>query len=111
MDLVCHLEVYLRRTKYLRTSNSLFIFTIRPHTAAARGTLARWIADIISSTDQRGTGGSVRLASSSKALAGNLALDSVLEAGEWSRTSTFFRFYNKTVRTFTEVVLEQGEEP
>ena len=71
--------------------------------------MARWISDVISSRGQQGTGGSVRSASSSKALARDLALDSVLEAGEWSRTSTFFRFYNKTVRTFTEVVLEKEE--
>ena len=110
MDPVHHLEAYLRRTRSLRTSNSLFITTIKPHTATASRTLARWISDLITSSGQQGKGGSVRLASSSKALAKNLTLDSVLEAGEWSRSSTFFRFYNKTVKTFTEAVLEKEDE-
>ena len=66
------------------------------------------ISEVISSSGQKGRGGSVRSASSSKALAKNLTLDLVLEAGEWSRSSTFFCFYNKTVKSFTEVVLEEG---
>ena len=85
------------------------MITIRPHSAATRRTIARWIAELIASTGQTGTGGSVRSGGSSKALAGDLDLDSIIEAGEWSRESTFFRFYNRATKTFSQAVLE-GEE-
>ena len=66
---VCHLEVYLSQTRGLRTSDSLFMTTRKPHAAAARGTLARWLAEVITSSDQRGAGRSVRSVGSSKVLA------------------------------------------
>ena len=107
LDPICHLEVYLGRTWGLRTSDSLFVTTIKPHAAAAKKTLARWIAELITSSGQRGTGGSVRSVWSSKALAQDLSLESLIEAGEWSRESTFFQFHNRVTKTFTHAVLEE----
>ena len=50
LDPVRHLEIYVRRTKSLRTSTSLFVITRKPYSAAARGTLARWLTEVISAS-------------------------------------------------------------
>ena len=76
------------------------------HGGAAKSTLSRCISDIISSSNQSGKGGSCRSASSSKALTSNLTLESLLEAGEWYRESTFLKFYNKSSITYNRAMLE-----
>ena len=106
LDPVTHIKTYISRTRSVRASNRLFVITTKPFTSASRGTLSRWIADIISSSGQAGKGGSCRSAGPSKVNNSHLSLESILEAGEWSRQTTFFRFYCKTSKTFARTVLE-----
>ena len=110
LDPVRHLEIYVRRTKGLRTSNSLFVITRKPYSAVARGTLARWLTEVISASGQKGTGRSVRSVGSSKAMAREIPLDSILEAGDWSRQNTFLRFYYKMEKTYDRVILEENAQ-
>ena len=55
---------------------------------------------------QAGSGGSVRSASTSYAVARGASLETVLQAGDWARASTFRKFYFKAVPlSFHDLVL------
>ena len=106
LDPVCCLKEYIERTKKIRSSNQLFIIINKPHSAASKETIARRLSQVIAHSGQHGTGGSVRSAVTSKAVRGNVSEQSILQAGEWSRYSTFQRFYNKIEPDFAETVPE-----
>ena len=93
LDPVMHIKTYISRTRAVRASKRLFVITMKPFTLAARGTLSRWISDIISSSGQARKGGSYRSVGLSKVNMSHLLLESILEASEWSRLTTFFKFY------------------
>ena len=97
IDPVHYVKAYLKRTKLIRKSESFFVTHKSPHGSASVTTIARWLAQVISQSGQKGTGGSVRSGSSSYALARGASLEAVLEAGDWSRVSTFKKFYYKPV--------------
>ena len=65
-------------------SKKLFMITVELHTATAKGTLSRWMVDIIASSNQSGLGGSCRSAGPSKAISSSLSLslETILEAEE-----------------------------
>ena len=88
IDPVYYLKTYIERTRTLRRSEQLFVTHNAPHKAASVASIARWIAQVISFSGQTGTGGSVRSASSSYALAKGASLEAVLDAGDWSRVAT-----------------------
>ena len=61
---------------------------------------------MIGLSGQKGTGGSVRSGSSSYALSKGASIATVLEAGDWSRISTFKKHYYKPVPlSYSEHVL------
>ena len=91
------MKTYINRTKQIRKSEQLFVTHNAPHKAASVSTIARWIAQVIAFSGQKGTGGSVRSVSSSYALAKGTSLEAVLCAGDWSRVATFKKFYYKPV--------------
>ena len=93
IDPVYYIKTYLERTKSIRKSEQLFVTHNAPHKAASVTSIARWIAQVISHSGQKGSGGSVRSVSTSYALAKGASLESVLEAGDWARVSTFKKFY------------------
>ena len=94
---VFYVKSYIRRTETLRSSEQLFIITRAPHTPASGATLSSWLRKVIQQSGQLGSGGSVRSASTSRALGRGVTLDLVLNAGDWARVSTFKRFYLKSV--------------
>ena len=94
---VAHLQTYLSRTKSLRQSDSLFVTLNKPHKEAAVATIASWVKSVISQSGQSGTGGSVRSVATSSAFCRGVSLEKILKAGDWSRVSTFKRFYYKSV--------------
>ena len=95
LDPVACVKEYLKRTKPLRQTDSLFVTLMSPHKAASTSCLASWIVKVIEQSGQKGSGGSVRSMSTSKAIAQGASIESVLEAGDWVRESTFRRFYYK----------------
>ena len=106
IDPVYYVKAYLKRTKLIRKSDKLFVTHNAPHKDASTSTITRWIAKVISQSGQHGSGGSVRSGSSSYALARGASIETVLEAGDWSRVSTFKKFYFKPVPlTYMEHVL------
>ena len=60
-------------------------------------TLLHWLKSVISQSGQHGSGGSVRSVTTSTAIGVGVTIEKVLEAGDWSRASTFRNFYYKSV--------------
>ena len=106
IDPVYYVKCYLKKTKNIRQSDQLLVTHNFPHKAASVTTISRWIAQVIGLSGQQGTGGSARSGSSSYAMARGATLGAVLEAGDWSRVSTFKNHYYKPVAmSFVDHVL------
>ena len=97
IDPVYHLKCYIERTSSIRKSDDLFITHNAPHGQATVITIARWIAQVISMWGQTGSGGSTRSVSTSYALAKGASLADILDAGNWTRETTFKKFYYQPV--------------
>ena len=98
----CIIE-YLEDTHSLRKNPStgqLFISYIKPHTPVSKQTLCRWVKEFLSESGIKGfKTHSTRSAASSKALAKGVVLSDILSKGNWSRASTFTKFYKKPIVT------------
>ena len=94
---VFYIKTYLKRTASLRSSDSLFVTTTKPHDAATISTLLRWLKTVISQSGQQGSGGSVRSVTTSTAVGIGVTMEKILKAGDWSRATTFRNFYYKPV--------------
>ena len=94
---VFYIKTYLRRTSSLRSSDSLFVTTTKPHDAATISTILRWLKTVISQSGQHGSGGSVRSVTTSTAVGTGVTMEKILKAGDWSRATTFRNFYYKPV--------------
>ncbi|KAI8514896.1 Kinetochore-associated protein 1 [Branchiostoma belcheri] len=109
-----YLKEYLRRTSSLRKEGGgeqkLFISFSRPHRPVGSATLARWVKSVL------GTAGvdtatfsahSTRGASTSAATAAGVSLHSIMNAADWSRESTFLKYYRRdnNQHTFGQAVL------
>lgn len=98
---VTHLEVYLKRTRSLRGEiDKLFITSRKPFRAATRDTTSRWVKDILRAsginTELFGAG-STRAAAASKIKQQGANIEDIIKLAGWSRSSTFAKFYAKTV--------------
>ena len=93
LDPVSHMKEYVARTQPLRKTEVLFVTLTKPHTAAKRTTLASWLKQAIALSGQWGSAGSTRSVSTSTALNRGVSLEEVLEAADWTRSSTFSRHY------------------
>ena len=91
------LRDYLERTKELRTSDCLFVTSRRPFSKATPATLARWVKSAIIQSGQWGTGGSARGVVTSTVLTLGETLGEVMMAADWTRSSTFTKFYYKAI--------------
>ena len=112
------LKIYLERTHNLRTDDeelsSLFISYVKPHKPVSTQTLSKWIVLAIKSAyqemgkdlDGKIRAHSTRSISTSWALFNGAAMKSILEAADWSRQSTFTRFYLKNVQNVNTQVLQ-----
>ena len=96
------IEAYLERTLPLRTISTqgpLFISFMKPHKPVGRDTIRRWIVSTITQcgVDPSFTCHSVRGAAASKACKAGVPIPDILAKGNWSRKSTFEKFYNKPI--------------
>ena len=106
VDPVKYTKAYIERTQDLRQTQQLLLSLRPPHKAASKAVIARWLEQVIAESGQKGTGGSVRSAATSKAISAGISTEMVLKAGDWSRESTFRRFYFKPVPlSFSDAVL------
>ena len=111
---VNYLKQYEKVTKNLRqktenTQNLLFISYVKPHKPVTSATIARWVKTVLSLAGIDGvfTAHSTRGASASAAARAGVALSDIMEAADWSRESTFKKFYHRPTQksAFTMGVL------
>ena len=92
------------------TPNLLFISYVKPHKPVTSATIARWVKTVLSLTgiDDIFTAHSTRGASTSAAVRAGVALPDIMEAADWSRESTFKKFYCRSIQksAFTMGVLK-----
>jgi site-specific recombinase XerD len=95
------LKEYLLRTRNLRAGESrIFLSYIKPYSHITKSTFSRWVKCVMS---QAGINTdifkahSTRAAATSKAIRKDIPLESIMKAASWSTTSTFFKFYNKSI--------------
>ena len=101
------LKWYIARTKPLRGSESqLFITSTRPHRAASRDTISRWIVQAIQSgtpgspSDRTGQGvhaHDTRAVTTSWALLRGVPVEEIMQAACWKSPSTFSSCYLRDV--------------
>ena len=106
------LLAYIERTQKLRGGHTrLFISYRRPFTPVTSTTLARWIRTVLHQAGITGYGAhSTRGASSSAALKAGLPVHVIMKAADWSKESTFTRFYRREVDSsqFGRILLQQA---
>lgn len=99
--IVSQLKLYLMVTEKCRGNiTKLWITTTKPTKPASKQTLSNWIRNSIKSAGILNfMPHSLRSASVSKAFSKNVPVDKILQAGGWSSSSVFSKFYNLPVRT------------
>ena len=96
---VACLQNYLTRTDPFRSGprcKRLFLGLISPHDPVSSESISRWIKSVLSRSGIDTSiyaAHSTRGAASSAAVRAGVSIDTVLRAGNWSRQSTFERFY------------------
>ena len=122
LDPVRAVLIYLKATKSLREgSNSLFVTLTEPHNAPSPQTISKWIVNTIKTCYelegkqlQTVRAHSTRSLSSSWALYSGVAMDRILQAVDWSKDTTFVKFYLKdvehSVSDFASAVLDVGKD-
>jgi hypothetical protein len=93
-------------------SSALFLAIRRPHKPVGSSTLGNWIKSCLSDAGldpSSFSAHSTRGAAASKAVKQGIPVDTVLKTANWSRESTFQKFYHYelVVTTVTEAVLTQ----
>ena len=108
-DRVCivkTLNEYIERTRGLRNSKKLLISTMKPHKAASKSTVSRWVKMVLlkAGIDPSFGPHSTRAASTSKAKLGGISLETIMKTAGWSSSSVFAKFYDKPVVTQLQTV-------
>ena len=96
-------EEYIFRAKPWREKsnlNQLLLSHIESHSPVKTCTLLRWICQVLEYAGintKMFTSHSVRAASTSKAKTLGISLSQILKKGQWSKESTWQKFYNKEI--------------
>ena len=94
---------YLKKTDNLRAQNQLklFVSIVKPHQPVSTQTISKWIVNTIRMAydrDIKTTGHSTRaIIGPSWALFKGASMHSILDAADWSKETTFTRFYLRDV--------------
>ena len=81
-------------------SQSIIVKPYEPHSPAKTCTLSMWICQVLKYAGintKMFTSHSVRAASTSKAKTLGISLSQILKKGQWSKESTWQKFYNKEI--------------
>ena len=96
-----NLDLYLERcTSWGRSGGQLLVSHISPHGPVSSSTISRWLVEILklSGIDVKNfKGHSTRSASTSKACSLGISKKEIMERAQWSRESTFQKFYFKPI--------------
>ena len=108
---LAHLKEYLSRTIHYRNSAQLLLSYQKPYAPVCTQTLSRWVRSTLKAAGidlQVFAPHSIRASSSAAAKRGGATIDTILQAGSWSHSSTFSLWYDKPIVTspsFQEAVL------
>ena len=100
------LRCYLKATRHLRPvfpsskPDPLFVSYVKPHNPIISPALSPWLRTVLKSAGidtEIFKAHSVRGASTTTAVNSNVPLDDVMKMADWSRVSTFQKFYYKPV--------------
>ena len=104
LDVVNCYRCFIQRTETMRIlenqQSTVFIATVAPHKPVQPCTIARWLRNVM---DKAGIdtamfkAHSTRAASASKAKVLGVSTQQILDRANWSKESTFLKFYNKSV--------------
>ena len=97
---VFHTKYYIERTKRDRQSSKLFISTQKPFKAASKSTISRWVKTTLTRAGINTNiykPHSTRSASTSAAAASDLDITHILKTANWSRATTFAKYYSKPI--------------
>lgn len=104
LDPMRAISIYLKRTESLRNNSSdktkLFISLVKPHNPVSTQTVANWIVNTIRmayDNDVNVNAHSTRAIGPSWALFKGSNMSSILQAADWSRETTFIKFYLRDV--------------
>ena len=104
------LKEYLARTAPLRNGETkLLISYVKPHGKISKSTVSRWIKCALAKAGidvLQYKAHSTRMASTSKASAALIPVDTILAAAGWSSAGTFAKFYHKPMTKFQSGVLQ-----
>ena len=99
VNLIKH-YIHVRGSLVPTTEKAFFITHGKPYHPAAKDTLARWVKDVLFMSGIDTTifqAHSCRSASTSAAKAAGVPIQKVLNAGQWSKESTFYKYYEKQI--------------
>ena len=98
------IRTYVKRNEEWREPGSgrsqLFLATVKPHRPVATCAVARWLKTLMGDTGIDTSvykAHSTCAASTSKAKAQGLSVEQITQKANWSRATTFFKYYNKKV--------------
>ncbi|XP_069107780.1 uncharacterized protein [Argopecten irradians] len=96
------MEHYLHLTESLRSDQTreLFITHCKPHGAASKATISRWVKETLQKSGIDTTifkAHSTRAASTSAAMRGNVPLETILKTAGWNKDCVFRKFYQKPI--------------
>ena len=94
------LELYISKTKTLRTQSLLFISFVKPCGPVTSSTIARWLKETLLKAGIDTSifkAHSIRGASTSRTENVGVTTEDILKAADWNAESTFQRFYYKPV--------------
>jgi len=103
---VSTLSVYIERTKLLRNTNQLVISYVAPHGGVSSQRISKWLCELLrlAGIDTNlFKGHSYRHASTSRANAKGVCIDTIYKSAGWSEKSKVFaKFYDKPVESQSE---------
>jgi len=106
LDVVGCLHEYKNRTATWRISQEqsayLFLGLKKPHKPVAPCTIARWLVFLMDKAQidtSKYKAHSTRAAATSKASSQGMSVEQILKKADWTRASTFGRFYHKDIIT------------
>ena len=92
------LQDYIWRRDMETDTDALLITHRQPHRPATKGTVARWLKDILSQAGIKNyTAHSYRSASTSLAFCRTLSIKEIMAQGQWTQLNTWAKYYHKEI--------------
>ena len=104
-------DSYLERNNAWGVGESQFLVShIKPHKPVSPSTVFRWLGQVLAMVGintEVFKAHSIRSASSSKTELTGVSLIDIIKQGHWSQTSTFQKFYRKSIKEYDTLFFNQ----